>query len=117
MDKEEKRRLKRLERRCEWLAARIALGESAGNSMAYDIAELSALRWAIERITIGAEQLRNRNAQLERKIANQRKLIRNLIAYQQRIALTDEELEALVDAASWPGTDKDPEGNQKGGNG
>jgi hypothetical protein len=100
MVKAEKRRLRRLERRCDWLEARIAIGESRGHDMSYDIAELSALRWAITRITITPEQLWELNRQLEGKIASQRRVIRNLVAYQQRIALTDNELDALVEAAS-----------------
>ena len=115
MDKKGKRRLKRLERRCEWLAARISSGKSTGNRTDYDIAELSALRWAIERIAMGPEQLWTLNGQLERRIANQRKVIRNLVAYQQRIALTDEELEALVDAAAQPNPGNDAEWDQSGG--
>ena len=103
MHKSERRRLKRLERRCDWLEARIAIGESRGEKMSYDVAELSALRWAIRRIkTATPEQLWNLVLQLEEKIAKQRRVIRNLVAYQQRIALTDNELDALVDAASLP---------------
>ena len=107
MHKSERRRLKRLERRCDWLEARIAIGESTGYNMSYDVAELSALRWAIRRITTAApEQLWNLIRQLEEKIARQRRAIRNLVAYQQRIALTDNELDALVDAASVPNSKK-----------
>jgi len=68
--------------------------------MSYDIAELSALRWAITRITTCPEQLWNLTRKLETKIARQRRVIRNLVAYQQRIAPTDNELDALIDAAS-----------------
>ena len=69
--------------------------------MSYDVAELSALRWAIRRITTATpEQLWNLIRRLEEKIAKQRRVIRNLVAYQQRIALTDNELDALVDAGS-----------------
>ena len=90
-------------RRCDWLEARIAIGESRGEKVSYDVAELSALRWAIRRITTATpEQLWNLVLQLEEKIAKQRRVIRNLVAYQQRIALTDNELDALVDAASPP---------------
>src|ERR1700693_4620153 len=103
MHKSERRRLKRLERRCDWLEARIAIGESRGEKVSYDVAELSALRWAIRRITTATpEQLWKLILQLEEKIARQRRVIRNLVAYQQRIALTDNELDALVDAASPP---------------
>jgi uncharacterized coiled-coil protein SlyX len=102
MHKSERRRLKRLERRCDWLEARIAIGESRGEKVSYDVAELSALRWAIRRVTATPEQLWNLILQLEEKIARQRRTIRNLVAYQQRIALTDNELDALVDAASPP---------------
>ena len=103
MDMSETRRLKRLERRCDWLEARIAIGESRGKKMSYDVAELSALRWAIRRIkTATPEQLWNLVLQLEGKIARQRRVIRNVVAYQQRIALTDNELETLVDPASSP---------------
>jgi len=72
--------------------------------VSYDVAELSAaLRWAIRRITTATpEQLWNLVRLLEEKIAKQRRVIRNLVAYQQRIALTDNELDALVDAASSP---------------
>jgi uncharacterized coiled-coil protein SlyX len=100
MDKAEQKRLKRLERRCDWLEARIAIGESRGQEVSYDVAELSALRWAIRRITVGPEQVWELNRQLEQKIARQRLAIRKLVAYQQRIALTDDELDALVDAGS-----------------
>ena len=100
MDKAEKKRLKRLERRCDWLEARIAIGESREQDVSYDVAELSALRWAIRRITLGPEQVWELNRQLEQKIARQRLAIRKLVAYQQRIALTDDELDALVDAGS-----------------
>src|SRR5664279_2661884 len=102
MHKSERRRLKRLERRCDWLEARIAIGESRGEKVSYDVAELSALRWAIRRVTAAPEQLWNLILQLEEKIARQRRTIRNLVASQQRIALTDNELDALVDAASPP---------------
>jgi uncharacterized coiled-coil protein SlyX len=101
MHKSERRSLKRLERRCDWLEARIAIGESTSEKVSYDVAELSALRWAIRRITTATpEQLWNLIRQLEEKIARQRRAIRNLVAYQQRIALTDNELDALVDAGS-----------------
>ena len=100
MDKGERRRLRRLERRCDWLEARIAIGEARGDNISYDVAELSALRWVLRRITVTPEQLWDLNRQLENKIARQRRVIRNLVAYQQRIALTDNELEALIDAAS-----------------
>jgi uncharacterized coiled-coil protein SlyX len=100
MTKAEKRRLRRLERRCDWLEARVAIGESRGHNLSYDVAELSALRWAIRRITVGPEQLWDLNGRLEEKIAKQRLVIRNLLAYQQRIAVTDNELDAIVDAAS-----------------
>ena len=76
------------------------MGESRGHKLSFDIAELSALRWAIRRITVGPEELWDLNRHLEERIARQRRVIRNLVAYQQRIALTDDELEALVDAAS-----------------
>jgi hypothetical protein len=103
MDKSERKRLRRLERRCDWLEARIPIGESRGQDTCYDVAELSALRWAITRITTATpEHLWNLVRQLEQKIARQRRAIRNLVAYQQRIALTDNELDALVDAASLP---------------
>jgi len=102
MNKAEKRRLRRLERRCDWLEARIAIGESRGHDMSYDVAELSALRWAITRISVDPEQPYNLKLRLEEKIARQRRVIRNLLAYQQRIAVTDNELDALIDAASLP---------------
>jgi hypothetical protein len=102
MDKAGKRRLKRLERRCDWLEARIAIGASRGRTLSFDVAELSALRWAMQRITVSQEQLWDMNSRLEQKIARQRRVIRNLLAYQHQIAVTDNELDALVDAASTP---------------
>ena len=100
MSSPKRRRLKRLERRCDWLEARIAIGESKGCEMSHDVAELSALRWAIEQLTHIQDELRTENRSLRSRIANQRKVIRNLVAYQQRIALSEEELDTLVDAAA-----------------
>ena len=75
--------------------------------MGYDIGELSALRWALNRITVASDQLWDLNRRLEQKIARQRRVIRNLVAYQQRIALTDNELDALIDAAALSDNSKD----------
>jgi hypothetical protein len=99
MSKQERRRFKRLQRRCDWLEARIAIAEANGRRVDYDVGELSALRWALERITMSPDDLWAECRVLQRKIANQRKVIRNLVAYQHRIALDDDELDALVDAA------------------
>jgi len=98
MSSPERRRLKRLQRRCDWLEARIAHGASKGRDMSYDVAELSALRWAIEQLTTRRDELSNEKNRLQTKIANQRQAIRNLVAYQHRITLSEEELDALVDA-------------------
>ena len=48
MRNHERDRLRPLERRCDWLMARIAIGESQGRDMDRDIAEHSALRWLID---------------------------------------------------------------------
>jgi hypothetical protein len=100
VNKRERRRIQRLERRCDWLEGRIAIRESRGEEVRYDVAELSALRWAIERLKTSPEALWDLNRQLKEKIERQRLAIRKLIAYQHRIALTDNELDAVVDAAS-----------------
>jgi hypothetical protein len=68
---------------------------------------LSALRWVLKRITGTPEQLWDLNRQLENKIARQWRAIRNLVAYQQRIAVTDNELDALIDAGTLAGNSKD----------
>lgn len=68
--------------------------------MGFDIAELSALRWAIQRIQTPPDHLFDDNRRLQNRIQMQRKVIRNLVAYQHRIPLTDAELDALIDAAA-----------------
>jgi hypothetical protein len=55
MSSPERRRLNRLERRCDWLLARIAIGESQGRDMGRDNAEYSALRWIID--SFGAQHV------------------------------------------------------------
>jgi hypothetical protein len=97
MSSPERRRLNRLERRCDWLLARIAIGESKGRDMSFDVAELSALRWLIDTFGTQYVDLVTENHALKRRIHNQRKAIRSLLARQQPGALSDNELEALVD--------------------
>jgi hypothetical protein len=46
----EKDRLRRLERRADWLEARCATAHSRGRRLDLDEAELSALRWAIKQL-------------------------------------------------------------------
>jgi hypothetical protein len=48
--KHEKGRLRRLERRADWLEARCAIAQSRGQYRDLDEAELSALRWAVEQL-------------------------------------------------------------------
>jgi hypothetical protein len=103
--KRERSRVARLEKRCDWLEARIAIAADKGRCLNFDVAELSALRWAIERITTSPDALWDENRRLQAKITNQRMVIRNLVAYQQRISLSDEELDALIDAAMLAGDD------------
>ena len=97
MSSPERRRLRRLERRCDWLLARIAIGESRGQDMAYDVAELSALRWLIDTFATQHVDLVTENRRLKTKIDNQRQEIRMLLARQEGKALSGNELEAPVD--------------------
>ena len=43
-------RLRRLERRADWLEARCAIAQAQGQQLNLDEAELSALRWAVEQL-------------------------------------------------------------------
>ena len=97
MSSRERDRLKRLERRCDWLLARIAIGESRGQDMAYDVAELSALRWLIDSFGTQHVDLVTENHTLKKTIYNQRKALRMLLARQHAGALSDNELNAIVD--------------------
>ena len=97
MSSRERDRLKRLERRCDWLLARIAIGESRGQDMAYDVAELSALRWLIDSFGTQYVDLVTENHTLKQRMINQRKALRILLARQHAGSLSDSELEALVD--------------------
>jgi hypothetical protein len=45
-------RLRRLERRADWLQARCTIAQSQGRRLGLDEAELSALRWAIEQLRL-----------------------------------------------------------------
>jgi hypothetical protein len=99
MSSRERNRLNRLERRCDWLLARIAIGESEGREMSWDTAEHSALRWLLAEFGRQHVDLVTENHQLKTKINNQRQEIRMLRARQQGMALSDNELEVLVDAA------------------
>jgi hypothetical protein len=93
----EEERLNRLKRRCEWLESRIAKAKTRGQDVSFDIAEASALRWAIERITTTQDELWAQNRKLQHRIYNQRKLIRHLLTRQQQVTPTDEELDAMVE--------------------
>jgi hypothetical protein len=97
MSSPERRRLNRLERRCDWLLARIAIGESKGRDMNRDIAEHSALRWLIDSFGAQYVDLVTENHALKQTIHNQRKEIRSLLARQHPGALAKDELEGLVD--------------------
>jgi len=46
------RRISRLERRRQFLLARIEAGEATGKELTYDRAEASALKWAIEELLL-----------------------------------------------------------------
>ena len=99
MSSPERRRLNRLERRCDWLEARIAIGESKGRNMSFDVAELSALRWVIDSFAAGLVDLAAENQRLRTRIAHQRLAIRKLAAQKQGIVHSDDALDAIVDAA------------------
>jgi hypothetical protein len=106
LGKHERGRLKRIERRCDWLEARVSILHSEGVDAAYDLAELSALKWALELIrthcgeTVETVDWVKENRALQNRIAQQRRVIRNLVAYLHRIPLNDNELDAIVDAAN-----------------
>ncbi len=99
MRNHERDRLNRLERRCDWLMARIAIGESKGRDMSFDIAEHSALRWLIDEFGRQHANLLAENRSLRQEINIQRNAIRRLLARQQPGTLPESELEALVDLA------------------
>ena len=61
MNSTERKRLARLEKRCDWLEARITRGTAKKRDMSFDIAELSALRWAIERIQATPDEVCEKN--------------------------------------------------------
>jgi hypothetical protein len=73
----EEERLNRLRRRCDWLEARITKAKARGQDVSFDIAEASALNWAIERISASHDELWAQNRTLQYRIYNQRKLIRH----------------------------------------
>ena len=98
MTSRERDRIKRLEDRCVWLEARIQENRKCAE-YGYHRAELSAIRWAIERLTTEPSDVFDANRKLKLKIQRQALVIRKLLAYQHRIAVTDEEIEALADAA------------------
>jgi chromosome segregation ATPase len=93
----EEERLNRLRRRCDWLEARIAKCKATGQDVSFDVAEASALQWAIERITSTHDDLWAQNRKLQHRIYNQRKLIKHLLTRQQSTPPTDEEMDALID--------------------
>jgi hypothetical protein len=97
MSSPERRPLRRLERRCDWLLARIAIGESQGRDVNRDVAELSALRWLIDTSATQHVDLVTENQRLKTKIPNQRQEIRMLLARQEGRALSGNDLEAPVD--------------------
>ncbi len=65
--------------------------------MAYDVAELSALRWLIDEFGAQHVDLVTENQELKQIVNNQRKALRRLLARQQPGAPSDSELEAIVD--------------------
>lgn len=97
MSSPERRRLNRLERRCDWLLARIAIGESEGRDMGRDNAEYSALRWIIDSFGTQHVDLVTENFALRQAVSRQRKALRRLLARQQPEPLSDSELDKLVD--------------------
>ena len=94
----EEERLNRLRRRCQWLEARIAEAQGNGKDVSFDIAEASALHWAIERITTSPDELWTQNRKLQHRIYNQRKLIKHLLARQQPLPPTDAEIDRLIES-------------------
>ena len=101
MNKEEER-LNRLRRRCQWLEARIAKAQGNGQDVSFDVAEASALRWAIERITTSPDELWDQNRKLQHRIYNQRKLIKHLMSRQQPSPPTEAEIDRLIDSQDVP---------------
>ena len=93
----EQERLNRLQRRRDWLEARVAKSKANGQDVSFDVGEASALRWAIERITTTHDDLWAQNRKLQQRIRNQRKLICLLLTRLQETAPSDAELDALTD--------------------
>jgi hypothetical protein len=98
----EEERLNRLRRRCDWLEARIAKAKAKGQDVSFDVAEASALHWAIERIATSHDDLWTQNRKLQHRICNQRKLIKHLLTRQQLPVPTDQELDALIESQASP---------------
>jgi len=94
----EEERLDRLRRRSHWLETRIALSKAKGQDVSFDVAESSALRWAIERISTSTEELWAQNRKLQSRIYHQRKLIKHLLTRQQLVPPTDAEIDSLIAA-------------------
>ena len=101
MTKEEER-LNRLQRRCDWLEARIAKARAKGQDVSFDVAEASALHWAIERISTTHDDLWTENRKLQHRVYNQRRLIKHLLTRQQQAVPTDEELDTLIESHGSP---------------
>jgi hypothetical protein len=93
----EEERLNRLRRRCDWLEDRIAKSKARGQDVSFDVAEASALRWAIERITTSEDELWAQNRKLQHRIYNQRKLIKHLLTQRQSTPPGEDELDSLID--------------------
>lgn len=109
MTKEEER-LQRLQRRCDWLETRIAKAKAKGQDVSFDVAEASALHWAIERITTTHDDLWAQNRKLQHRVYNQRKLIKHLLTRQQQPVPSDQELDAMIEAQEAQPDSKDPSG-------
>jgi hypothetical protein len=98
----EEQRLNRLRRRCDWLEARISKTRAKGQDVSFDVAEASALHWAIERITTTHDELWAQNRKLQHRIYNQRKLIKHLFTRQQQPVPNDQELDAMIEPQESP---------------
>jgi hypothetical protein len=94
----EEERLNRLQRRCDWLEARIAKARAKGQDVSFDVAEASALHWAIERISTTHDDLWTENRKLQHRVYNQRRLIKHLLSRQEQTLPTDQELDALIES-------------------
>jgi hypothetical protein len=72
-----RKRLNRLERRCDWLQARIAIGEAEGRDMNADVAALSAVRGLIDTFGTQYFDLVAENHSLKHMVSTQRRAIQD----------------------------------------